>query len=106
MDPDIDEVATALGESLIDQILENKPIEDIKASLDAGAPVWYQNLTEGISPLHAAAYVQNADLVKLLIEKGAVWNAGSFPMRSLDVIFMVCSRLSEKHSRGHRPFLQ
>jgi len=87
MDPDIDEVATALGESLIDQILENKPIEDIKASLDAGAPVWYQNLTEGISPLHAAAYVQNADLVKLLIEKGAVWNAGSFPMRSLDVIF-------------------
>ena len=108
MDPDIvDEVATALGESLIDQILENKPGEAIKTSLGADAPVWYQNLTEGVSPLHAAAYVQNADLVKLLIEKGAIWNAGSFLSRSMTrFLFTVCSRLSEKYSRGHSPFFQ
>jgi protein arginine N-methyltransferase 2 len=76
MDADLEEIASSLGESLIQQILENKPLDDIKAFLDLGAPVWYQTLAEGISVLHAAAYVQNDSLVKLLIEKGAVWNAG------------------------------
>jgi protein arginine N-methyltransferase 2 len=76
MDADIEEIAASLGENLIQQILENKPLEDIETSLDIGAPVWYQTSTEGISALHAAAYVQNDSLVRLLIEKGAVWNAG------------------------------
>ncbi|KAF9529356.1 arginine methyl transferase [Crepidotus variabilis] len=74
-DMDIDEAASALGEDLINQILEAQPLDVILKFLDDGAPVWYQNVTEGISPLHAAAYIQNAALVKLLIEKGAVWNA-------------------------------
>ncbi len=73
---DIEEAAATLGETLIEQILENKPFDIIRASLDAGAPVWYQNQSEGISPLHAAAFTQNANLVKFLIEEGAVWNAG------------------------------
>ncbi|KAF8918994.1 hypothetical protein CPB85DRAFT_1373636 [Mucidula mucida] len=37
--------------------------------------IWYQNESEGLSPLHAAAYTQNAELVKHLIAEGAVWNA-------------------------------
>jgi hypothetical protein len=88
MDADIEEIATRLGESLIQQILENKPLDDIKGSLDVGAPVWYQTSTEGTSALHAAAYVQNDSLVRLLIEKGAVWNAGS-PFNFLEVKYMV-----------------
>ena len=73
---DIDALVTRLGEELIDRIIENEPVEKISGLLDSGSPVWYQNENEGISPLHAAAFVQNAELVKLLIEKGAVWNAG------------------------------
>lgn len=76
MDLDIDEVATDLGERLINDILEGASIDTVSASLEAGAPIWYQNQVEGISPLHAAAYMQNLDLLILLIEKGAVWNAG------------------------------
>ncbi|KAF8973226.1 arginine methyl transferase [Flammula alnicola] len=75
MDVEIDYAATELGEDLINKILNNEPIEAISAALDSGSPVWYQNASEGMSPLHAAAYVQNLDVVKLLIAKGAVWNA-------------------------------
>jgi type IV protein arginine methyltransferase len=75
-DSDIDSVVTRLGEELIARILENESVEIISGFLDSGSPVWYQNESEGISPLHAAAFVQSAELVKLLIEKGAVWNAG------------------------------
>lgn len=70
------EAATVLGEHLIESILQEEPIEIIRELIAAGAPLWYQNETEGTSPLHAAAYVQNKDLVRLLIEEGAVWNAG------------------------------
>ena len=75
-DSGIDTVVTRLGEELIATILENEPVDKISGLLDSGSPVWYQNEIEGISPLHAAAFVQNTELVKLLIEKGAVWNAG------------------------------
>ncbi|KAF8200772.1 arginine methyl transferase [Pholiota molesta] len=75
MQNDIGEVVIQLGEDLISKILNNESMEAISAALDAGSPVWYQSQIEGISPLHAAAYVQNFALVKLLIEKGAIWNA-------------------------------
>jgi protein arginine N-methyltransferase 2 len=75
-DSDIDAVVTGLGEELIARILEYDSVEKISGLLDSGSPVWYQNENEGISPLHAAAFVQNTELVKLLIEKGALWNAG------------------------------
>jgi len=76
MDDDIDAVATQLGEELIDKILDGESIDVIISCLERGAPIWYQNLTEGTSPLHAAAYTQNLDLIKLLIDRGAVWNTG------------------------------
>jgi type IV protein arginine methyltransferase len=73
-DPDI-EAASLIGEQLISSILADQPIVVIKNLIDNSAPLWYQT-DEGISCLHAAAYCQNTELVKYLIEKGAVWNAG------------------------------
>ncbi|KAF9049781.1 S-adenosyl-L-methionine-dependent methyltransferase [Panaeolus papilionaceus] len=75
LDIDYDGVAAQLGDELIEKIFQNEPLASISVFLDEGAPVWYQNLAEGISPLHAAAYMQNLPVVKLLLEKGAVWNA-------------------------------
>ncbi|KAL1748763.1 S-adenosyl-L-methionine-dependent methyltransferase [Schizophyllum fasciatum] len=50
-------------------------MDTIQQAIEIGAPLWYQNEEEGISALHAAAYMQNEELVKLLLQKGAVWNA-------------------------------
>ncbi|KAF8070492.1 S-adenosyl-L-methionine-dependent methyltransferase [Lyophyllum atratum] len=66
---------TSLGEHLIDSIIADEPIETIKAIIDSDAPLWYQNSAEGMSPLHASAYMQNAELARILIERGALWNA-------------------------------
>lgn len=71
-----EEIATQLGEHLVAAILQNTPTEAIKSLVDAGAPTWYQTAAEGTSPLHAAAYVRDLELVQYLIERGAVWNAG------------------------------
>lgn len=75
VDEEIDTL-TLLGEHLVNTILEDEPIETIKSIIDNGAPLWYQNADEGLSPLHAAAFVRNEELVKFLIDEGAVWNAG------------------------------
>jgi protein arginine N-methyltransferase 2 len=74
VDADV-EAASLFGEQLISSILADEPTAAVKRLIDNGAPLWYQN-EEGISCLHAAAYLQNSELVKYLIEKGAVWNAG------------------------------
>ncbi|KAG6845935.1 hypothetical protein H0H87_000741 [Tephrocybe sp. NHM501043] len=63
-----------LGDLLITSIISGEPTEAIQALIDAGAPLWYQNNAEGMSALHAAAYMQNTSLVKMLIEQGAIWN--------------------------------
>ncbi|KIJ18765.1 guanidinoacetate N-methyltransferase [Paxillus involutus ATCC 200175] len=65
---------TELGITLIQAILEKEPMENIRDLIDAGAPLWFQD-NEGTSPLHAAAYVGSDQMVKLLVEEGAVWNA-------------------------------
>ncbi|KAF8161132.1 arginine methyl transferase [Crassisporium funariophilum] len=72
---DLEGVTTHLGENLINAILDGKSVEVISDLLASGSPIWYQNASEGTSPLHAAAYTQNVELVQLLIEKGAIWNA-------------------------------
>ncbi|KAJ7901889.1 arginine methyl transferase [Mycena olivaceomarginata] len=69
---------TVLGEHLINSILAEEPLDTIKQIIESGAPLWYQNDLEGISCLHAAVYMQNQELVKLLIEAGAVWNAADY----------------------------
>lgn len=66
---------TELGRALIDAILGYAPIEDVQKLLDEDAPLWYQD-EGGWSALHAAASVEDAELVKCLLQKGALWNAG------------------------------
>ena len=72
------ETLSKLGEQLIDAIISDEHTEVIIRIIDSDAPLWYQNEDEGMSPLHAAAYRQNTKLAKLLIDRGAVWNAGKF----------------------------
>lgn len=64
-----------LGGYLIFSILRRRPLSKLLTLIDAGAPLWYQD-SEGTSPLHAAAYIEDEELVHILIEKGAIWNAG------------------------------
>ena len=73
-DEDIEALST-LGGYLIFSILNRRPLSKILTLVDAGAPLWYQD-DEGTSPLHAAAYVEDDELVRILIGKGAIWNAG------------------------------
>ncbi|KAJ7084437.1 arginine methyl transferase [Mycena belliarum] len=77
-DEDELDAITVLGEHLINTILLEEPLDIVKAIVAAGAPVWYQNESEGISCLHAAVYIQDLDLVKLLLQEGAVWNAADY----------------------------
>ncbi|KAI0705002.1 S-adenosyl-L-methionine-dependent methyltransferase [Cerioporus squamosus] len=68
------EAMVAQGLLLIETIIRRKPLSEIKELITAGAPVWYQD-DEGTSPLHAAAYIEDEELVRFLIDEGAVWNA-------------------------------
>ena len=104
-DQDIEEVAERLGEELVERILRKEDLDVIFQLLDSGYPVWYQNLVEGTSPLHAAAYVQDLDLARLLLDRGAVWNAGrtlllEFPFQLHEQDYS--SRLHGQHRRRHR----
>ncbi|KAH8828043.1 hypothetical protein DL96DRAFT_1696572 [Flagelloscypha sp. PMI_526] len=64
----------SLGTALIEAIFEGQQ-ESALIDLIAASPLWYQEEVEGMSCLHAAAYMQNPGLIRLLIEKGATWNA-------------------------------
>ena len=70
------EEATELGTKLITAILDRSPFATVKAIVGEGAPLWFQD-DEGVSALHAAAYVENEELIRYLLEQGAVWNAGT-----------------------------
>jgi protein arginine N-methyltransferase 2 len=82
MDPELTE-AQELGQQLIDAIFAGQPIEDLKELLDAHAPLWYQAPEDGTSALHAAVFRGDTELVKLLIDKGAIWNASTLGRISL-----------------------
>ncbi|KAF8516042.1 arginine methyl transferase [Gautieria morchelliformis] len=80
MDDDGDsEVDTAirLGSHLINTIFSSLPsdIPVIQSLVKAGAPLWYQDEAHGFSALHAACFVENPEMVQILIENGAVWNS-------------------------------
>ncbi len=83
---EFDKIAV-LGQALIDAVLEYAPIEDVQKLLDEDAPLWYQDEC-GWSALHAAASVENDELVKSLLQRGALWNAGK--ACSLTRSFRIC----------------
>lgn len=69
----------ALGRALISAILDHAPVGDVQKLLDEEeAPLWYQD-GDGWSALHAAASVEDAELVKSLLQRGSPWNAGERP---------------------------
>lgn len=68
------ETLTDAGQALITAILNRQSSSDIQALIKDGAPLWYQD-EDGVSALHAAAYIEDSELVQQLIQKGAVWNA-------------------------------
>jgi protein arginine N-methyltransferase 2 len=74
VDADEDEIVTQ-GQALISGILEYAPMEDVQKLLDEDAPLWYQD-KDGWSALHAAASVEDPELVKKLLQHGALWNSG------------------------------
>ena len=65
-----------VGRVLVEKIFERKPLDELRALVEENAPLWYQDELDGNSPLHAAAHIENKELVDLLLEHGAVWNAG------------------------------
>jgi ankyrin repeat protein len=71
-----------LGSKLIESIFKGESFETIKALIETGAPLWYQD-EDGFSALHAACFRENTALVQILIDKGAIWNAGILSL-SLD----------------------
>lgn len=75
VDDDEEEIAV-IGMALINAILEYAPKEEIQKLLDEDAPLWYQDEEDGWSALHAAASVEDAELIKKLLQHGAVWNSG------------------------------
>jgi ankyrin repeat protein len=79
-DPDYvdgdEEEIVVIGMALINAILEYAPKEYIQKLLDEDAPLWYQDEEDGWSALHAAASVEDTELVKKLLQHGAVWNSG------------------------------
>jgi ankyrin repeat protein len=81
---DPDSEIEALGQALINAILNHAPPEDVQKLLDEDeAPLWYQD-EDGWSALHAAASVEDPELVKDLLQRGAPWNSGE--RRALSLI--------------------
>lgn len=100
-DDSANDAQTILGEHLINMILAGEPIETVRGIIETGAPLWYQNVSEGMSPLHAAAYAQNSEIVRYLIDEGAIWNAGKGAALSSRFYLSKDSGQLQKHCRRH-----
>lgn len=80
MDADADagmvDAAVEAGALLFSAIVakENHQIEKL---LVTDAPLWYQEPESGWTVLHVAAHNRDLPLMKKLLDKGAIWNAGS-----------------------------
>jgi len=73
----------ALGQALIGAILERAPPEDVqKLLVEDEAPLWFRD-EDGWSALHAAASVEDAGLIKNLLQRGAPWNSGEHEVQAL-----------------------
>nr|ODN87047.1 arginine N-methyltransferase 2 [Cryptococcus depauperatus CBS 7841] len=71
---DLDPSLTSLALTLISATKTDSP-SSIATLLEAGAPAWFQDDDLGWSPLHYAAERKEPELLRLLLQRGAVWNA-------------------------------
>jgi len=74
---DVQQVETDIvdaGTQLLDAIQACDTPQTL-ALLKQGAPIWFEEEETGWSALHFAAHYENVELVDLLIERGAIWNA-------------------------------
>ena len=62
------------GTRLLDAIQAHDTPQTL-ALLKQGAPIWFQEEETGWAALHFAAHYEDVELVDLLIERGAIWNA-------------------------------
>jgi type IV protein arginine methyltransferase len=86
-----------LGSKLITSIFAGESIEVAKALIEEDAPLWYQD-EDGFSALHAACFREDSSLTQILIDKGAIWNAGTFSHRLDDLtLTKVSSRFKWQH---------
>lgn len=67
------EIADA-GTRLLDAI-QARDTPQTLALLKQGAPIWFQEEETGWSALHFAGHYEDVELVEILIERGAIWNA-------------------------------
>ena len=102
MDEEAIDALVELGSDLVTAIMERKPLQEVKDLIDSGAPLWFQD-DEGNTALHAAAYSEDPELVRYLIEKGSVWNAGAECCYASSVFLISCSRsgYTWKHRWGY-----
>lgn len=75
MDEESQAEALLLGEGLFTACLD-RHLERIKNLLDAGAPLWFQEPDSGWTCLHIAAEYEDVKMIKILLDAGAIWNAG------------------------------
>lgn len=62
------------GTQLLDAI-QARDTPQTLALLKQGAPIWFEEEETGWSALHFAAHYEDVELVDVLIERGAIWNA-------------------------------
>ena len=78
------------GNRLLDAI-QARDMPHTLTLLNQAAPIWFQEEETGWSALHFAAHYEDVELVDILIERGAIWNASKFgPDPSLETRFSLC----------------
>lgn len=72
--PENAETTPNMDDLLLTAAHDNK-LDEVRKLLDEGGDPTYQEDTSGMSVLMAAASTGNCDMITLLLENGAVWNA-------------------------------
>lgn len=73
------------GTRLLDAI-QARDTPQTLALLKQGAPIWFQEEETGWAALHFAAHYEDVELVDILIERGAIWNASESHEAPIDYL--------------------
>lgn len=72
--PDVPPELLSLADRLL-QACKTSSLFGISSLLEEGAPTWYQDPSLGWSCLHYAAERREPEILRVLLQRGAVWNA-------------------------------